>query len=97
MTPDQIDSWTRTVAHSGGLVAVSDDLALLGAAERAVLDDVLAINAAADHRSRTVAPPTCPDLLGRDGPTRLRGPDDELVLDLVDGRSVVLDRATIPS
>ncbi|MEY2435434.1 MAG: alpha-galactosidase, partial [Acidimicrobiaceae bacterium] len=42
LTPEQVQTWAFTVADSGGMVLVSDDLSLLGGDARALLDDVLA-------------------------------------------------------
>ena len=42
LTRDQVHKWAHAVGDSGGMVLVSDDLALLGADERALLDDVIA-------------------------------------------------------
>jgi alpha-galactosidase len=48
LTPDEVRRWARAVGDSGGMVLVSDDLALLGADERALLDEVIARGRAAD-------------------------------------------------
>jgi alpha-galactosidase len=42
LTPEQAQTWAFTVADSGGMVLVSDDLSLLGANEHSLLDDVIA-------------------------------------------------------
>jgi alpha-galactosidase len=42
LTPEQVQTWAFTVADSGGMVLVSDDLSLLGGDARALLDDVIA-------------------------------------------------------
>ena len=48
------------------MALVSDDLALLGADERALLDEVLALGREVDAAAMAGNPPRCPDLL--DGP-----------------------------
>ena len=50
---------------------MSDDLALLDAGARALLDDVVAIGRAADAAARVGSPPRCEDLMRAGGPTRL--------------------------
>lgn len=72
MTSDQIRAWSLAVAQSGGLALVSDDLALLDAGARSLLDDVVAIGRAADSESIAALPPRCDDLLSPAGPTTLR-------------------------
>ena len=51
LTPEQVRAWALAVGVSGGMALVSDDLALLGAEERALLDEVL------DPRPRGPTPP----------------------------------------
>jgi alpha-galactosidase len=51
LTEAQVREWARTVAESGGMVFVSDDLALLDQEARALLDEVLATGRAADAAS----------------------------------------------
>ena len=75
-----VDAWALTVAMSGGLVLVSDDLTQLGAPARARLADVLALGQAADDGARAGAPTRCEDLLDPVGPTTLAGPG-RLVVD----------------
>jgi alpha-galactosidase len=73
----QIETWARVVAESGGMALVSDDLGRLGAAERDLLGEVVAIGRTADADATSGAAPSCPDLLERWTPTRLRsGPSD---------------------
>jgi alpha-galactosidase len=48
LTPDQVREWALAVGDSGGMVLVSDDLALLGADEHALLDEVIARGRDAD-------------------------------------------------
>ena len=48
LTPEQSRTWARAVGDSGGMVVVSDDLALLGPEHRTLLDEVIATGRAAD-------------------------------------------------
>ena len=48
MTPAAIETWAHAVAVSGGMALVSDDLALLDARARALLDDVVQIGREVD-------------------------------------------------
>jgi alpha-galactosidase len=65
------ESWARTVAASGGVVLVSDDLALLDAGARALLDEVVAQGRAADDAALSGRSPRCVGLLEPSGPDRL--------------------------
>ena len=51
LTPEQVRTWAHAVGDSGGMVLVSDDLSLLGADERALLDDVIARGREADAQA----------------------------------------------
>ena len=51
LTPEQVRTWALAVGDSGGMVLVSDDLALLGADERSLLDDVIARGREADAQA----------------------------------------------
>jgi alpha-galactosidase len=48
----QIETWAEAVGASGGMVLVSDDLSLLGADARRLLDDVIATGRAVDAERR---------------------------------------------
>jgi alpha-galactosidase len=52
LTEDQVRAWAMAVADSGGMALVSDDLSLLDAEARALLDEVLVIGRAADDEYR---------------------------------------------
>ena len=60
LTAEEVRRWALAVGDSGGMVLVSDDLSLLGADERALLDEVIARGRAA-YRATTqrlgVVPP----------------------------------------
>jgi alpha-galactosidase len=51
LSADEVRRWAMAVGESGGMVLVSDDLALLGAQERALLDEVIALGRANDAAS----------------------------------------------
>jgi alpha-galactosidase len=42
LTEAQIQEWARTIGESGGMVLVSDDLALLGDDAKRLLDETIA-------------------------------------------------------
>lgn len=87
LTPDAARTWARAVGVSGGLVLVSDDLSLLGAEARAVLDESIALARVADDAARAGAVARCPDLLDGPEPTRLVSAAGGITVDLDDGRS----------
>lgn len=86
LEPHQIHTWAHAVAASGGMALVSDDLALLGGQERALLDEVIAIGREVDA-ART--PPVCEGLLDPDGPSGLRSDSVALELTSDNGDSVL--------
>ena len=51
LEPEQMRAWALAVGVSGGMALVSDDLALLGADARALLDEVVALGREADARA----------------------------------------------
>jgi alpha-galactosidase len=74
-------TWAHTVAVSGGMALVSDDLALLGADARALLTEVLEIGRAADAQAAAGAPARCPDLMDANPPTTLTAAGHLLLTD----------------
>ena len=64
-------TWALAVGLSGGLALVSDDLALLDAGSRRLLDEVLALGRAADAGTLTGDGPRCDDLLEPTAPAQL--------------------------
>ena len=68
-------AWALAVGVSGGMAIVSDDLALLGPAERALLDEALALGRASDAAAAEGVAARCGALLAGAGdhpvPTRL--------------------------
>ena len=81
MTPGAVETWAHAVAVSGGMALVSDDLALLGADARALLDDVVQIGRAVDAASTSGPAPRCEDLLDASVPRRLRAAGFDLEAD----------------
>ncbi|MEJ7584377.1 MAG: glycoside hydrolase family 36 protein [Acidimicrobiales bacterium] len=63
MTADAVRTWAHAVAVSGGMVLVSDDLALLDARAHALLDEVTEVGRRSDAAATSGSPARCPDLL----------------------------------
>ena len=74
-----------------GMALVSDDLALLGAEARSLLDEVMALCRETDGEAARAGgrPPRCVDLLDTDPPSRLATSTVELVGDPVAGSAHV--------
>jgi len=83
LSPEAARAWALAVGVSGGMAIVSDDLALLGPAEGAVLDEALALGRASDAAALAGAPAQCIDLLDDAG-------DRGVPVGLVDGRGTSL-------
>jgi len=81
LTPEQVRAWALAVGMSGGMALVSDDLALLGDEEHALLDEVLTLGRQVDAAAVAGAPPRCPDLLDHPVPTTLEAAGRTLVGD----------------
>ena len=71
LTEAQVRKWALTVAGSGGMALISDDLAHLGPPARALLDEVLALGREVDDATRSGRTPWCNDLLDDFTPTQL--------------------------
>jgi alpha-galactosidase len=63
MTPEAIEGWARIVGLSGGMTLVSDDLSLLDAGARRLLEEVTEIGRASDAAAKAGRPARCLDLL----------------------------------
>lgn len=88
LTPEQARTWALAVGASGGMTLVSDDLALLGAPERQLLDEVIALGRSVDDAVVAgQAPPIAPDLLEHRTPTSLVSPGVRLVGEPATGAS----------
>jgi alpha-galactosidase len=55
LTPAQVEQWALAVGETGGMALVSDDLSLLDAESRSLLDRVLELGRAADDRAIRLA------------------------------------------
>jgi len=84
---DAARTWARAVGVSGGMVLVSDDLALLDRSSRDLLDEAIDLGRRADDAARRGDVAIAPDLLERPQPTRLVSPAGQISVDLADGSS----------
>jgi alpha-galactosidase len=87
LSPAAARTWAHTVGLSGGMALVSDDLALLGADARALLDETVALGRATDADARAGGGPRCPDLLEHATPRRLTSVAGDLAADPLTGAS----------
>lgn len=85
LTEASATAWAETVGCSGGLVLVSDDLALLGPRARRLLGEVLEHGRAADAAAHSGNPPRCLSLLDPAGPTGVSGGGGRVRVDPVTG------------
>ncbi len=90
LSPAAARTWAHAVGVSGGMAIVSDDLASLGAGERALFDEVVAIGRVADAAASGGDGPRCPDLLDHVTPRRLVSAAGTLEVDPVTGESVLV-------
>ena len=90
LAPDAARAWALAVGHSGGLALVSDDLALLDASSRALLDEVITLGRAADAEARAGRAPHCDDVFDPGGPRHLTAAGRTLAInDLEDPRATL--------
>lgn len=80
-------TWARAVGVSGGMVLVSDDLALLDKNAHQLLEETILLSQDADDSARGGAVATAPGLLETSEPTRLVSSVGELIVSLDDGSS----------
>jgi alpha-galactosidase len=80
-------TWARAVGVSGGLALVSDDLSLLDAGSRRLLDEVISLGRAADDGVRDGVGARCPDLMEPSAPGRLDSRAGHLEADPFTGTS----------
>ena len=92
MTPAAVRTWAHAVAMSGGMALVSDDLALLDAPARALLDEVIAIGRASDDAAIAGEPAHCPDLMAHAVPRDLSAIGRTLAGDPATGQSTLRRR-----
>lgn len=87
LDPAAARTWAHAVGVSGGMVLVSDDLSLLGADQRALLDETTALGRAADAEAVSGRPARCTDLLESSPPTTLEAAGARLTVDAASGVS----------
>jgi len=87
LTAQAMRTWAHTVAVSGGMALVSDDLALLDDRARSLLDEVVALGRVSDDEARARRPARCSDLMDRSVPTRFASVGHELDVEPESGRS----------
>jgi alpha-galactosidase len=80
-------TWARAVGVSGGMALVSDDLSLLDAGSRRLLDEVVALGRTADAGAAAGDGPRCDDLLEPGPPARLTSRAGRLEVDTFAGSS----------
>ncbi len=73
LTPEEARTWGLTVAASGGMALVSDDLSLLDAESRRLLDEVVHLGRSVDEAALDGPTARCRDLLESPTPTALTG------------------------
>ena len=89
LEPAQALTWARAVGVSGGMALVSDDLALLDASSRGLLDECLEIGRASDDAARAGAAAVATDLMDAPIATTMEAAGYRLVVDPVLGTSVL--------
>ena len=87
MSPEAVRTWAEAVGRSGGMVLVSDDLALLGDDARRLLDEVVAVGRAADAAAIAGNPPTTRGLVDPAPLDSISSGGRRLVVDLAEGTS----------
>ena len=87
MSAAAMRTWAHGVAVSGGMALVSDDLGLLDAGDRSLLEEVLAIGRRSDAAAITDHPPRCADLMAHALPRELAIDGMYLVADPSDATS----------
>jgi alpha-galactosidase len=92
LSPAAVRTWADTIAMSGGMVLVSDDLALLDGSARSLLDETIALGRQVDTEAVGGRTPDAPDLLDRTPPSRLQAAGRMLVVDPDDGTSTLSGR-----
>jgi hypothetical protein len=85
LTEEQMGTWARAVALSGGLALISDNLALLDADARRLLDEVLVVGRASDAAACSGSTPRVPDLMDHATPTTMVADAGELAADPASG------------
>jgi len=89
LSPEAARTWAHTVAVSGGMALVSDDLALLDADARSLLDEVVAIGREVDASAMRGPAPRSADLLEHAVPQHLDAAGWSLTVDPATGSSIL--------
>ncbi len=89
LTAEQMRTWALAVGVSGGMALVSDDLALVDAQGRALLDEAITLGRAADDAARSGNVPTSPHLLAAATPSTIASVDQRLRVDADEGSSIL--------
>jgi alpha-galactosidase len=89
LSPEAARTWAHAVGVSGGMALVSDDLALLDADARSLLDDVITIGRASDAAAVAGAPARADDLLGQFLPATLAAAGYDLTTETATGSSTL--------
>jgi alpha-galactosidase len=92
LEPAQALTWARAVGISGGMALVSDDLSLLDASSRGLLDQCLEIGRASDDAARAGGAAVASDLMDAPIATTMDAAGYRLVVDPVIGTSVLTRR-----
>jgi alpha-galactosidase len=89
LSPEAARTWAHTVGLSGGMALVSDDLALLGPPERALLDEATALGRRSDAAAIAGRPGRSDDLMTRAVPGHVAAAGHELVVRTDSGASIL--------
>jgi alpha-galactosidase len=87
LSPAAARGWAQAVGVSGGMALVSDDLALLDAGARRLLDEVVALGRASDEAARAGDPVAVPDLMDAAAPRVMEAAGRRLTLDPATGEA----------
>jgi alpha-galactosidase len=85
LSPEAAHTWARVVGLSGGMALVSDDLSLLDARARSILEETVSLGRASDDAARGGPPPAALDLMDAPVPTTFSAVGQELVIDPATG------------
>ena len=89
LSPAAARTWAHAVGLSGGLAVVSDDLGLLDAGSRRLLDEVVALGRASDDEARAGRPARAVDLMDHPVPTVIEAAGRRLEVAPGDGTSTL--------
>lgn len=87
LSTEQMRTWALAVGVSGGMALVSDDLALVDADGRALLDEAVALGRVADAAARAERAPRSPGLLEGPSPSVIASAAGVLEVDAGQGAS----------